>query len=192
MSTTTEESVQQVEVEIPLTAEQFLDLGRVTAVLSQIDTLLTEALSNASKTPAWAAYIFADKATMSGKITMLDQIVRGLENTEVKSAGKKLVTKLHKINGDRNTLFHGIWVYHYDPKKQRGFPACIWQKQVIRPSELPDIATRAASLSREIGAFLALVNPKFASEPRPRRLFIATENVDLDKLHPDGVSRASE
>ena len=188
---TTEESLAQVEIEIPLTAEQFLDLGRVTAILSQIDSLLSEALSSASKTPAWAAYIFADKATMSAKIGMFEKIVRGLEDASVQAAGKKLGKKLYKINDHRNTLFHGMWAYHFDPQKQRGFPACIWQSKIVKPSDLPDIATTAAALSKELGAFLELVNPRYGG-PRPRRLFIATENVDLNSLHEDGVSRVSE
>ena len=64
---TTSESVAQAEYEVPLTDGELLDLGRVTAILSQIDVLLTEALSSASRTPAGAAYIFFRKGYDVGK-----------------------------------------------------------------------------------------------------------------------------
>lgn len=74
---TTEESIQKAEYEVPLSPAELLDLGRATSILSQIDFMLTEALSSASKTPAWAAYIFADRAAMSARIGMLDSITGG-------------------------------------------------------------------------------------------------------------------
>src|SRR5262245_28104210 len=126
---TTEESIAQAEYEVPLSSRELLDLGRVTSILSQVDFMLTEALSSASKTPAWAAYIFADRATMSTKIGMLESILGGVSDPNAKKAGKKLVKKLHRVNEDRNILLHGKWAYHLHPKTARGFPACIWQNK---------------------------------------------------------------
>lgn len=190
---TTSESVSQVEYEIPLTESEFVDLGRVTAILSQIDFLLTEVLSSASKTPAWAAYIFTDKATMSAKIGMLERLLGGLQDADLKKSGKKIVKALHRINDDRNLLFHGMWAHHLDPRTERGWPACIWQnKKPIRPSDLPEIAARAAWISRQLGDFLGMVNSNFGTPwSAPRRIFIATENVDLNTFREGTLRRAS-
>jgi hypothetical protein len=191
----TELTIAAVEYEVPLTASELLDLGRVTAILSQIDSLLTEVLSSASKTPAWAVYIFAEKATMSAKIAMLDNILGGLSEADAKRTGKKLVKALHRVNDDRNILFHGMWAYHMNPNTKRGFPACIWQKKTpIRPAELPEVAERAALVSRQLGDFLGKMNPLFADPPwsAPRRLFIATDNVDLTTFSEGNLTRASQ
>ena len=190
----TDESVKEAEYEVPLSDEELLDLGRVTSLLSQIDHLLTEALSSASRTPAWAAYIFADRATMSGKIAMFDSILGGIPNPDDQKAGKKLVKELYRVNDDRNILFHGMWALHLNPTTERGYPACIWQKKKpIRPAELPEIAARAARLSRGLGDFLARVNPTLGESlwTAPRRLFVATENVDLASFGGGGLKRAS-
>lgn len=131
---------------------------------------------------------------MSAKIGMLEQIAQKFLDAEAKRAAKTLVKTLYKVNDDRNTLFHGMWAYHLDPQKERGFPACIWQsKAPIRPADLPDIAARAALATREVGNFLALVNPGFRDTPwaKPRRLFIATENVDLGTFMSGKTKRAS-
>ena len=194
ISPTTEESIQQAEYEVPLSPAELLDLGRATSILSQIDFMLTEALSSASKTPAWAAYIFADRATMSGRIGMLDSILAGVSNSGAKNAGKKLVKALYRVNEYRNILFHGMWAHHLNPKTKLGIPACIWQKKTpIRPTDLPVVAARAAKVSRELGEFLALLNPALR-EPAwnaPRRIFIATENVDLATFHGGSLKKAS-
>ena len=42
------------EYEIPLTPDQLRDLGRFTAICSQIDFLMGEAISLITKTPWWA------------------------------------------------------------------------------------------------------------------------------------------
>jgi hypothetical protein len=191
---TTEESIERVEYEVPLLPEHLLDLGRVTAILSQIDHLLTESLSSASRTPAWAAYIFAERATMSAKIAMFDSILGGVPDPDAKRAGKKLVKELYRVNDDRNILFHGMWALHLNPKTKVGHPACIWQRKTpIRPTDLPEIAARAAKVSRGLGGFLARVNPLLGEPPwsKPRRLFIATENVDLVNFPGGGLKKAS-
>jgi hypothetical protein len=190
----TEESILQIEYEVPLTPSQLLDLGRVTAILSQIDFLLTETLSSASRTPAWAAYIFAEKATMSAKIGMLNSILDGVSDPDAKKIGKSLISSLHKVNEDRNILFHGMWAHHLNPKTERGFPACIWQKKMpIRPTDLPEIAERAARVTRQLGDFLARVNPMLGNPPwtSPRRIFVATENVDLATFRGGSLKKAS-
>ena len=120
ISPTTEESIQQAEYEVPLSPAELLDLGRAKSILSQIDFMLTEALSGASKTPAWAAYIFADRATMSGRIGMLDSILAGVSNSGAKNAGKKLVKALYRVNEYRNILFHGMWAHQLNPKTKQG------------------------------------------------------------------------
>lgn len=190
---TTAESIASLEYEVPLTETELLDLGRITAIFSQIDFLLTEALSSASKTPAWAAYIFAEKTTMSAKIGMLDSILGGVPDADAKRAGKKLVKSLHKVNDDRNVLFHEMWAHHLNPKTERGLPACMWQKKTpIRPTDLPSIAERASSVSRQLGAFLISVNPALGSPwSAPRRIFIATENVDLATFRGGNLKKAS-
>ena len=191
---TTEESIAQTEYEVPLSPAELLDLGRITSILSQIDFMLTESLSSASKTPAWATYIFAERATMSAKIGMLDSILGGVSNVDAQKAGKKLVKELHRVNEDRNILFHGMWAYHLNPKTERGKPACIWQnKTPIRPADLPMIAARAARVSRKLGEFLAIVNPALGERAwkAPRRPMIATENVDLATFRGGSLKRAS-
>ena len=141
ISPTTEESIQQAEYEVPLSPAELLDLGRAKSILSQIDFMLTEALSGASKTPAWAAYIFADRATMSGRIGMLDSILAGVSNSGAKNAGKKFVKALYRVNEYRNILFHGMWAHQLNPKTKQGHPACIWQKKTpIRPTDSYDNA----------------------------------------------------
>ena len=191
---TTEESIQQSEYEVPLSPAYLLDLGRVTAILSQIDSMLSEALSSASKTPAWAAYIFAGKATMTAKIKMLESMLSSIPEEDAKKSGKKLVKSLHSVNNDRNILFHGMWVYQLNPKTERGSPACIWQNNPpIRPADLATIAARAAKVSRELGAFIGAVNPSFGHPPwtKPRRFFLTTENVEMEKLHGGALKKAS-
>lgn len=190
----TSESIKQIEYEVPLSDAELLDLGRTTAIISQIDFMLTEALSGASKSPAWAVYVFAEKATMSAKIGMFEKLLGGTEQGDAKTLGKKLVKTLHKVNDDRNVLFHGMWTLHFDPKTEKGWPTCIWQnKKPIRPAELPEIAARAAYVTRQLGDYLGKMNPKLA-EPKwskPRRLFMPTENVDLKKIVGGGLVKAS-
>lgn len=191
---TTEESIAQAEYEVPLSPTELLDLGRVTSILSQVDYMLTEALSSASKTPAWAAYIFAERATMSAKIGMLESFLGGVSNPDAKRAGRKLVKELHRVNDDRNVLFHGMWAHHLNPKTERGLPACIWQRKTpIRPPDLPGVAERAAKVSRALGEFLAIVNPAFGDPPwsKPRRIMIATENVDLATFRGGSLKKLS-
>ena len=125
---------------------------------------------------------------------MLDSILAGVSNAGAKNAGTKLVKALYRVNDDRNILFHGMWAHHLNPKTKLGIPACIWQKKTpIRPTDLPVVAARAAKVSRELGEFLALLNPALG-EPAwnaPRRIFIATENVDLATFHGGSLKKAS-
>lgn len=194
MTTKAEEpDLEPAEYEIPLTDYMLIELGRFSAVFSQVDYLLSVAISMTTKTPFWAMQVMLDNATSGTKINMFRKIVPKIEDKKAKEIAKDALDRLNKIVQPRNYIMHGLWAQVADFSAKKVRPGCTtigMNPDVVWPEELRKLSNKGAKISRLLGDLNEHLSPvKDQKWTKPRRLVVATQNVDLDNW-PDwlGVS----
>ncbi|MGE0035964.1 MAG: hypothetical protein AB7S93_10040 [Xanthobacteraceae bacterium] len=183
---TTEQPPKPTEFEIPLSEAELAELGRFTAVFSQVDFLLGEAISLLTGTPWWAMQLMLENASIGPKLNVLRKIIPDVKDKEAKRLAKEACDRMAKLLDRRNHVIHGLWARQIISAQRKATPACIFQKfseNYVPPDQLRDLSDRGASVTRYLGDLLTHVSAqKRGVNPdkwtRPRRLLVTDQPVE--------------
>lgn len=177
----------QTEYEIPLSDNEIMHLGRFAAVFSQVDYLLNEAISALTKSPWWAANIMLDNVTTGPKLQMLRKIIKKTEadpavDSEARTLATKAADALASLLDKRNHVVHGMWSQQLVTPQRAVKPACFLHRFADGPvfaSELKNLATKGAEVTRLLGDLLTHLSPEDQQRPwtEPRKMFVTDRPV---------------
>lgn len=182
--------LEDTEYEIPLNEQQLSDLGRFTAICSQIDSLLGEAIGLHTKTPWWAMVLMLDNTTTGGRVNLLRKIIPDVPDKAARSLTKDICDRMGSVLETRNQIIHGLWARQTISAQKSVKPACVMMRGKAKPifaQDLRKLSNKAAQVTRMLGKLLAILSSVYAKEPwvKPRRLFVSDGN--WDKI-PDWLS----
>jgi hypothetical protein len=175
--------VEPTEYEIPLTDDELRELGRFTAVFSQVDYLLNEAISALTKTPWWAMSLMLESATTGPKVNMLKKILPEIRDKEAKRLASDAYDRLVKLIDKRNHVIHGMWARQLVTPQKTVKPACIFMRNKDAPvftDELHKLADKGAKITRLLDDLLTHLAPKGAGNDvwtKPRQLHVTDRDT---------------
>lgn len=182
----THEAAVESEYEIPLAPGHLQNLGILTALCSQIDFLMGEAISSLTKTPWWAMTAMLDSATTGPRLAALRKITSQVRDPKTKSLARKAVSEISRFIETRNHVIHGLWAIQVLEAQKTTKPGCYFNRQSDKPvlaEDLPKLVLRATKITRLLGELIEHISPTGAQPwTKPRRLFVA--NKDWDEV-PD-------
>lgn len=160
------------EFRITLSEAELTDLGKFYAVWSQVDFLICVLVSRILKVEAGIGATFMDTMTTGAR---LDLLRRNLDDVEDKSnleKTKKLCNSLASLVDQRNHATHGMWGTYVAPDTKNERAAAFFGKKGFKPlfaSELAELTRRSIQKTRELGALIAIIDPKY--DPQPNKAF---------------------
>lgn len=183
-------ALETTEYELPLSGEQFAELGRFTAICSQIDALMGEAISLLTETPWWAMTLMLENTTTGARVNLLRKFLPDIKNKEAKHLTQDICDRMGAIVETRNQIIHGLWARQTISAQKAVKPACVRMRGSSKPvfaDDLRKLSNKAAKVTRLLGNLLGILSPVYAETPwtKPRRLFVA--DCHWDKV-PDWLS----
>jgi hypothetical protein len=118
--------------QIPLTDEQFILFGRISAAWSQIEYHLEHIVCRVHGISFTQLELFSKGIMMSGKIDFLAAALQQVEPPSAKVLATELVAELKNLVSDRNVMTHGLWGYWTDGPTP-SMPAAYSNKRKQRP-----------------------------------------------------------
>lgn len=171
------------EYEIPLTDEELLELGRFTAIFSQVDFLLNEAISALTKTPWWAMAIMLETATTGPKVHMLGKILPNIKDPRARHLATEARELLLKLLDKRNHVIHGMWAKHIITPQRAVKPACMFMRykdKPVFPEDLRKLSIKGAKITRYLGELLTHLAPPDSKAPKwtnPRQMLVTDRDT---------------
>ncbi len=178
-----EHAPEPTEYELPLSDDELRELGRFTAVFSQVDFLLNEAISALTKTPWWAMSLMLESATTGPKVNMLKKILPQIKDKEAKRLSTDVYERMLKLIDKRNHVIHGMWAQQMITAQKTVKPACVFMRNKDAPiytEDLRKLADKGARVSRSLGDLLTHLAPKGVGDDawvKPRRLLVTDRDT---------------
>jgi len=160
--------------QVVLSAEQLEDLGRFTAVFSQIDFMMFQIIGLAGKIASPDLMALIEGTTAGQRLAMLRRLAERMPDPDLRKKAKDVCDGLAAINGKRNHILHGVWGLHWDTKKDKLTPACAYEKNRDNPiyaKQLPELCERAANVSIKVMELLSILGSPFNGSPPHRFIF---------------------
>ena len=104
--------------EIVLSEEQLEDLGRFTALFSQIDAMLFQIIAGVSKTPPKNLMALIEGTTSGQRLKMLRRLGKEMADQSAKRKVKDACSSFGKLIDKRNHIMHGLWSLQWDIAKR--------------------------------------------------------------------------
>ena len=166
----TKTSPTEPAFEIVLSDEQLEDLGRFTAIWSQIDHMLFQAISISGRTTPQSLLALIEGTTTGQRLGMLRRLIPQMQTKAMRDGAENVCSGLGALIDKRNHILHGVWGLHWNLEKETLRPACHYDRSKETPvyaKQLPELCERAAKLSHKIEELLRLLAPQFFSNPGP-------------------------
>ncbi|RMI21383.1 hypothetical protein [Sinorhizobium meliloti] len=144
-----------------LSDDDLRQLGRLTAVWSQIDYLLLGVISKLVRSDLGDVEILLEGAMIGSRISTLKKLSGRFVEGEVKNAAGVFCSRAHKLADKRNHLAHGIWGLYAVRADEDASPACYFprnKKGLVFAHELPSIVDRSAELAEMLALVFDAVN----------------------------------
>jgi hypothetical protein len=168
--------------QVPLTDEQLKELGRLTAIYSQIDHILGAVLSLLMKIDHKEMELLLDNMMMGTRLSLLRRQLDKFKDENTRKLATKFVENMDRFLGKRNHITHGIWGYYQDEKSMRR--ASYFAKAKDKPiyakdlKAIADAAWLEARRIRTVFANLTNLHPPpgraslyiFGAGPPPKQL----------------------
>jgi hypothetical protein len=187
--------------EIVLSEEQLEDLGRFTALFSQIDAMLFQIIAGASKTNTKSLMALIEGTTSGQRLSMLRRLANDMEDEGIQRKAKSVCAAFGGLTDKRNHLLHGIWGLQWNFEKNTLKPACTYERNRENPiyaKQLPELCKRAAELSLKVAELLSNISPTILKpgEQLPRLLLIGNgpppPNLRPPKWKPPPSRRSAQ
>lgn len=165
--------------EIVLSDEQLEDLGRFTALFSQIDSMMFQIISLATKTRTQDLMALIEGTTSGQRLAMLRRLAENMEDKQARAKAEGVCSGLAALNDKRNHILHGVWGLLWNTEKDTLKAACVYERNRQNPlhaQQLPELCERAAKLSLKVMELLRTLNPAYFKPPPaqpPHRLLLA-------------------
>ena len=161
--------------EIVLSEEQLEDLGRFTAIFSQIDFMMFQVIAHAARLQAKDLMALIEGTTTGQRLAMLRRLAKHMPDPDLRKKAEDVCSGLAGLNDHRNHILHGVWGLEWDTERDVLRPACAYERNRdnnILATKLPELCDRAATLSRKVGELLGIFNSVLFHNPQqgPRRL----------------------
>lgn len=156
--------------EIVLSEEQLQNLGRFTAIWSQIDHMLFQVLAITSRIQPKSLLALIEGTTTGQRLNMLRRLIPEMQSKAAQEKAGNVCTALGSLIDKRNHLLHGVWGLRWDLKKDTLRPACHYDRNTESPiyaKQLDELCERAAKLSIRVMELLQILQPTFFSKPGP-------------------------
>jgi len=162
---------------IVLSEEELEDLGKFTAIISQIDFMMFQVIANASKIRPQDLMALIEGTTTGQRLSMLRRLAENMQNDPIRKKAEELCRGLAALNDKRNHILHGVWGLNWDFHRDTLKPACAYERNRDNPifaGQLPELCERAAKLSLKVLDLMQMFNPdayKDAGPPPFRFIF---------------------
>lgn len=156
------------EFRISLSEAELADLGKFYAVWSQIDFLLCVLVSRILKVESGIGGAFMDTMTTGARLDLLRRHLDDIKDKSAAEGVKKCCNSLASLVDQRNHATHGVWGTYVDPETKSERAAAFFGKKGFKPlyaSELAELTRRATQKTREFGALIAIIDPKYDARP---------------------------
>jgi hypothetical protein len=171
---------------IVLSEEQLEDLGKFTAIFSQIDHMMFQIVGLASKTRGKNLLALIEGTTAGQRLAMLRRLADQMIDPDLRKKAKDVCGGLAALNEKRNHILHGVWGLEWDTKKDKLHPACAYERNSENPiyaTQLPELCERAAKVSLKVLELLSILGTPLNGSP-PHR-FLIRAGPPPDRPAPD-------
>jgi hypothetical protein len=159
------------EYKITLSDDELIELGRFSALWSQMDMLICLVLSMLTGCDLKATLAFLGATTTGPKLNLLRQQETETDDPEITNLIKSICKEIGRVVDDRNHIVHGIWGMHTDDKGKSRAGSYFPRKGVDAPlyaDQLTDLCERVADITRDLGKLLSQVNKDFPQQNDPK------------------------
>lgn len=156
------------EFRISLSEAELIDLGKFYAVWSQIDFLLCVLVSRILKIESGVGCAFMDTMTTGARLDLLRRHLDDINDKPATERVRKCCNSLASLVDQRNHATHGVWGTYVDPETKYEHAAAFFGRKEFKPlyaSELAELTRRATHKTRELGALIAIIDPKYNTRP---------------------------
>ncbi|WP_029066523.1 hypothetical protein [Labrenzia sp. DG1229] len=143
---------------VPLSEEDFIQLGKLTSAWSQIDHLLLMSISKMLNISLRDCELLFDTAAAGVRINAFKKLAKNLGNPEVKALADEFVSKSAPVLGKRNHIAHGVWGLFAAEGGQPRVAACYHppnKKGLVYADELGAIVETAVSVANILAKFVS-------------------------------------
>jgi hypothetical protein len=163
--------------EIVLSEEQFENLGRFTAIFSQIDFAMVTVLARAANLPSPRLRALIDGTTAGQRVGMLRKLAKQMPDPNLRLKAEGVCKALTRINDTRNHILHGVWGLWWNFDKDTLKPACAYEKNADNPvhaEQLPELCDRAAKISIQVMELLCALLADGSRWGEPIRFYLGS------------------
>lgn len=127
--------------EIVLSEEQLEHLGRFTAIVSQIDSMMFQAISLAGKIQTQNLMALIEGTTGGQRLAMLRRLAQNMPQDAARSKADDVCSGLSGLNDKRNHILHGTWGLNWDTEKIPSSPRAL--TNAIKPTRYLLVSCRS-------------------------------------------------
>jgi hypothetical protein len=139
---------------ITLTAQQTLEVGRLSVIWGQIDHFLLQSVGILLTHDLACAVTLMGAQTTGPLVGLLSKARHRIKDAEIQRLAKQFCDDMAPLIEARNHITHGIWGAYLpgkDPKKAK--PACLYVRKPVHPlfpEKVTEIADKAAAQTHVI------------------------------------------
>lgn len=148
--------------ELVLSDIQLENLGRFTAIWSQVDHMLFQAINLTVGIQGIGLLALIEGTTTGQRLAMLRRLIPQMKTEEAKSKAEDACSALGRLLDKRNHIMHGVWGLNWDTATDKLHPACAYEKAKESPlyaTQLEDMCERAAKISWKMLDLLHSLTP---------------------------------
>ncbi len=160
---------------ISLTAQQTLEVGRLTVIWGQIDHFVLSSVTLLLARDLAAGVALLGDMTTGPLVNLLNKSRHRIDDKEIRELTKKFCADMGPLITTRNHIMHGIWGFYLpgkNPKKAK--PGCLFVKNPdnpVFPEKVTDVANKAAEQTHTISRIWHYLTGQPFPEGQPKYFF---------------------
>lgn len=171
----TEITMVAPKFKISLTAQQTLEVGRLSVIWGQIDHFVLSSVSLLLARDLDAGVKLMGDMTTGPLVNLLRKSRHRIDDEDIRKLTKKFCDDMGPLITTRNHIMHGIWGFYLpgkNPKKAK--PGCLFVKdpnKPVFPETVTDTANKAAEQTHAISRIWYYLADTPFPEGQPRHFF---------------------
>jgi hypothetical protein len=164
------------EYKITLSDAELIELGRFSALWSQMDLLICLALSMLTDCDLKTTLAFVGASTTGPKLNLLRR--QEIDDDETTALIKSIGNKIGTVIEDRNHIVHGVWGMHTDEDGIAKAGSYFPRKGVDKPlyaDRLSGLCETVADITRDLGKLMSLLNRRYVQKTDPQELWFSSD-----------------
>ena len=160
---------------ISLTAQQTLEVGRLTVIWGQIDHFVLSSVSLLLAHDLAAGTALMGDMTTGPLVNLLNKSRHRIGDDEIRKLTKKFCDDMGPLITTRNHIMHGIWGFYLpgkNPKKAK--PGCLFVKDPdnpVFPEKVTEVANKAAEQTHTVSRIWHHLAGESFPEGQPKFFF---------------------